>query len=82
MKIPAKIFRLWCEKHSRGDVARLVNFTKASKPTIIKALRHGEASEENILKISKYYSEKKLATEKEIESRALKLLTHGTKENY
>ena len=82
MKIPTKIFRLWCEKHSRGDVARLVNFTKASKPTIIKALRHGQASEENILKISEYYSEKKMATEKEIETQALKMLTDGTTKNY
>ena len=82
MKIPTKIFRLWCEKHSRGDVLRLVKFTKASKPTIIKAIRHGEASEENILKISKYYSEKKVASEKEIESKALKLLINGTTKNY
>jgi len=75
MKIPVKILRLWTKKHSRGDVSRLTHFTKASKPTIIKALRHGEANGEIILKISKYYSEKQ---PDEIENKALKMFTNGT----
>ncbi|MGN6802378.1 MAG: hypothetical protein ACTHJN_10755 [Ginsengibacter sp.] len=77
MKISEKIMKAWSEKRTRGDVSRLTNYTKASKPTIIRALNHGEASESIILKISRFYSEKKLATPEEIESEALKLFAHG-----
>ena len=59
MKIPQQILRIWNKKHSRGDVSRLIHYTQVSKPTIIKAIRHGQANEDTILKISRYYSEKK-----------------------
>ena len=81
MKIPTKILKLWDKKHSRGDVSRLILFTKASKPTIIKAIRHGHANEEIILKISQYYSEKKTTAQEEIVIKALKLFTNGTTQN-
>ena len=82
MKIPEKIFKIWSKKHSRGDVSRLVQFTNVSKPTIIKAIKHGEANEKNILKISEYYSEKKTTTQKEIELKALKLFQNESSENH
>ena len=81
MKIPDKILKLWIKKHSRGDVSQLVLFTKVSKPTIIKAIKHGEANEKNILKISQYYSEKKTITQKEIEIEALKMFENAREEN-
>ena len=77
MKIPTKLLKIWCSKHSRGDVSRLISFANASKPTIIKAIKHGEANEEIILKISKYYSEKKIITEKEIAVKAFKIFENG-----
>lgn len=81
MKISTKLLKHWAKKHSRGDVSRLTHHTKVSKPTIIKALKHGEANEEIILKISQYYSEKKPAFQKEIEIKALKMFSHGTQKN-
>lgn len=81
MNIPPKIFKLWLKKHSRGDVSKLVDFTKASKPTIIKAIRHGHANEKIILKISEYYSEKQTPSRKDIEIKALKLLENGSEKN-
>ena len=82
MKIPQQILKVWHKKHSRGDVSRLIDFTKVSKPTVIKALRHGEANEEMILKISRYYSEKKTTRQQEIIKQALKILSHESNENY
>ena len=77
MKISTKILKVWSEKRTRGDIKRLKAYTNASKPTIIKAFKDGEANEEIILRISRFYSEKKLSTPKEIESKALKLLADG-----
>ena len=82
MKIPQQILEVWHRKHSRGDVSRLIDFTKVSKPTIIKALRRGEANEEIILKISRYYSEKKATSQQDIIKQALKLLSNESNENY
>lgn len=82
MKIPQQILRVWNKKHSRGDVSRLIYFTKVSKPTIIKAIRHGEANEEMILKISRYYSEKKTTERQEIIKQALKMLSNESNQNY
>ena len=64
MKISEKILSVWSENHSYGDV---------SKPTIIKAIKHGHGSEEVILKISRYYSEKI----RKVEGKALKMFSHG-----
>ena len=82
MKIPQQILRVWNKKHSRGDVSRLIHFTEASKPTIIKALRHGQANEEIILKISRYYSEKKTTGQQDIIKQALKMLSDEPTQNY
>ncbi len=73
MKISEKILSVWAENHSYGDVSKLIDFTNVSKPTIIKAIKHGYGSEEVILKISKYYSEKI----REVEEKALKMFSHG-----
>jgi hypothetical protein len=78
MKISEKILNAWKKNRTRGDIRRLIEYTKASKPTIIKAVNHGEASAEIILKISKFYSEKKSLTPQEIESRALNLISNAT----
>ena len=69
--------KAWNVKRTRGDVARLIEYTQASKPTIIKALNYGEGSETMILKISRFYSEKKVSTSKEIELEALNLISNG-----
>jgi len=82
MKIPQQILRVWNKKHSRGDVSRLIHFTQASKPTIIKAIRHGQANEEMILKISRFYSEKKITVEQDIIREALKMLSDEPTKNY
>ena len=82
MKIPKQILRIWNKKHSRGDVSRLILFTQRSKPTIIKALRHGHANEEIILKISRYYSEKKTTGQRDIIRESLKMLSDEPKQNY
>ncbi|MDQ2718211.1 MAG: hypothetical protein M3Z26_00415 [Bacteroidota bacterium] len=77
MKISAKLIKAWNEKRTRGDIRRLTEYTKASKPTIIKAVTHGEATEAIILKISIFYSEKKLATPQEIELKALNIISNA-----
>ena len=77
MEISSTILKAWNVKRTRGDVARLTEYTKASKPTIIKAINNGQGSEKMILKISRYYSEKKVSTPKEIESQALNILSNG-----
>ena len=82
MKIPQQILKAWNKKHSRGDVSRLIDFTKVSKPTIIKAIRHGEANEEMILKISRFYSEKKTTGQQDIIREALKMLSDEPTKNY
>jgi len=82
MKIPQQILRVWNKKHSRGDVSRLIHFTQVSKPTIIKAIRHGQANEEMILKISRFYSEKKITVEQDIIREALKMLSDEPTKNY
>ena len=82
MKIPQQILKVWNKKHSRGDVSRLIDFTKVSKPTIIKAIRHGQANNEMILKISRYYSEKKTPGQHEIIRQALKILSNEPNQNY
>lgn len=82
MKIPQQILKVWNKKHSRGDVSRLIDFTKVSKPTIIKAIRHGQANNEMILKISRYYSEKKTTGQHEIIRQALKILSNEPNQNY
>ena len=82
MKIPQQILRIWNKKHSRGDVLRLIHFTQVSKPTIIKAIRHGQANEDTILKISRYYSEKKITGRQEIIKEALKMLSDESTKNY
>ena len=82
MKIPQQILRIWNKKHSRGDVSRLIHFTQVSKPTIIKAIRHGQANEDTILKISRYYSEKKITGRQEIIKEALKMLSDESTKNY
>ena len=75
MKISSKLLKAWRVKRSRGDVSRLVTYVKASKPTIIKAINHGEASEKIILKISRFYSEKR--TVKDIELKALNIVLNA-----
>ena len=82
MKIPQQILKVWNKKHSRGDVSRLIHFTQVSKPTIIKAIRPGQANEEMILKISRYYSEKKTTVEQDIIREALKMLSDEPTKNY
>ena len=77
MKVSSKILDKWSARRTRGDITRLTSYTKKSKPTIIRALKHGEASENIILKISQFYSEKKIISAKEIESQALNILSHG-----
>jgi hypothetical protein len=74
MVVPAKIMKEWIRRRSRGDVANLTRFTNLSKPTIIKAVNHGTASEDIILNICRYYSQKITLTVKEIENQGLTLL--------
>lgn len=74
MKISSKLLKAWSAKRTRGDIPRLVEFANASKPTIIKALKHGQGNEQIILKISRFYSERN--TQKEIESTALNLISN------
>ena len=73
-KVPEKVIRIWKQKQSRGDVARLTTYTGLSKPTIIKALRHGIAQPELVLKISRYFSKKPLASTAHLEQKALDIL--------
>ena len=75
MKISTKLLKAWDEKRTRGDISRLIKYTRTSKPTVIKAIKHGQGNEEIILKISRFYSEKK--TGKDIQSKALNLLSNG-----
>ena len=77
MKISDNILAIWSKNHTRGDVSRLTDYTNVSKPTIIKAIKHGHGSEEIILKISQYYSEKI----REVEEKALKMFSHGKTQN-
>ena len=72
--VPAKVFSAWKEKKSRGDVAKLMAFTGLSKPVIIKALKHGQAKPELVLKISRYYSKKPLQTAEHLEEKAMAIL--------
>ena len=67
--------KLWNAKRTRGDIQQLVIYTKTSKPTILKAIKHGQGSEKIILKISRFYSEKK--TKKDIEFKALNLASNA-----
>lgn len=81
MKISNRLMKAWQEKRTRGDIRRLVEYTQTSKPTIIKALNHGHATEKIILKISQFYSEK--ASVQDINTKALNLIYDGkTAENY
>lgn len=75
MKISGQLLKAWRQKRTRGDIRSLVEYTQCSKPTIIKALTHGHANEEIILKISEYYSEK--PSTQEIHSKALNLVSNG-----
>ena len=75
MKISTKLLKAWNERRTRGDIPLLIKYTSASKPTIIKAIKHGQGNEEIILKISSFYSERK--TGKDIQSKALNLLSNG-----
>jgi hypothetical protein len=73
-KVPQKVKSIWDEKKRRGDVARLTAYTGLSKPTIIKALRHGIARPELVLKISKYFSKQPLTNPLHLEQKALDIL--------
>ena len=75
MQISPQLLKAWSEKRTRGDISRLVTFTESSKPTVIRAIKHGQGNEEIILKISQFYSEKK--SKKEIQSTALNLVSNG-----
>ena len=77
MKVSSKLLNTWSAMRTRGDLKRLISYTEKSKPTIIKALKHGEASEKVILKISRFYSEKEITTPEEIELQALNLFSNG-----
>lgn len=77
MKISDKILKTWSENHSHGDVLRLIDFTNLSKPTIIKAIKHGYGSERVILKISQYYSRRI----RKVEDKALNMFSHGNTQN-
>lgn len=80
MQISTQLLEAWKERRTRGDIRRLVVYTQASKPTIIRAIKHGQANEEIILKISRFYSEKISA--EDIQSQALNLLSNAkTEEN-
>lgn len=80
MKVSEKIIKAWNEKRTRGDIKRLMAYTNASKPTVIKALTHREATPEIILKISEFYSEKIILTPEDVEIKALKLISNATKQ--
>jgi len=58
-KIPVSILKKWGNIQSRGDVKKIILLTGLSKPTVIKALKHGIAPPELILTISEYFSKKK-----------------------
>lgn len=75
LAVPKKVLEVWKQKKSRGDVNNLIRFTGLSKPIIIKALRHGIARPELVLKISRYYSKKRMDTPDEVEQKALKILS-------
>lgn len=75
MEISTTLLSAWRQKRTHGDIRRLVEYTGASKPTVIKALRHGRASPEMILKISQFYSEKVSA--QDVYSTALNILSNG-----
>ena len=72
-KVPNSVFTAWKKLKSRGDVANLIVETGFSKPTIIQALKHGKASQELILNISRYFSEKE-SNFLEVEKKALAIL--------
>lgn len=59
MKINSKIIKKWKVLREHGDVAALVEYTGKSQPTIIKALK-GEASEETVSMINKFFEERKI----------------------
>ncbi len=71
--VPNSVYIIWKEKQTRGDVKRLVSFTKKSKPVIIRALNRGMASVELILKISTYFAGKPDSI-LQVEQKALKIL--------
>lgn len=52
MTVPKTVFAQWKERKSRGDLINLHKETKLSRPTINKALNHGFASPETIMKIT------------------------------
>ncbi len=74
VNIPQIVRENWQARHSRGDEKRIQESTKLSRPTISKALNHGYASYETIVKICAFYSTKKVLTIQDIEDEALKIL--------
>lgn len=77
IKVPAKVLDVWKKKQSRGDIQKLVKLLSLSKPTIIQAVKHGQASSDLILKISRYYSKKEQPTVRELETKALEIMNQN-----
>ncbi|MEX6688867.1 hypothetical protein QTN47_15270 [Danxiaibacter flavus] len=71
--VPDSVYAIWKEKQTRGDVKKLVTYTRKSKPVIIRALNKQMASVELILKISTYFSHKPDAGQ-QVEQIALQIL--------
>lgn len=77
IKVPAKVLDAWRKKQSRGDIQKLVKLLNLSKPTIIQAIKHGQAGNDLILKISRYYSRKEWPTTREVERKALQIMNQN-----
>ena len=76
-RVPKAVLNQWKNRQTRGDVTKLTEVTGYSKPTIIRALKHGLASSELVLDISRYFS-KKANEMTQLEERALKLLNQSS----
>lgn len=78
IEIPVTVLQKWTERHTRGDERRIHESMDISRPTISKALNRGRGTLETILKISKFYAQKKSIFPGDIESTALKILNNET----
>lgn len=59
MKIPTKILLNWKRYYSHGDVKKISEITKKSRPTITRALSGNDASPELIAEIDGFYQQRK-----------------------
>lgn len=55
LDVPNDVRTLWNEKKKRGDVQRMYEANIGSVPTLIKALKHGRASQRTMDGITGFF---------------------------